>query len=266
MTTTTAPELVQTVLAEGPPGAEVLVVGPSLGTAVEPLWGPCAVLLSERYRVIGWDLPGHGRSPGHVQPFTVADLAQSLLAAWPAERARYAGVSVGGATGLELALRGAGSVIGVAVLCSGAQIGTPDGWQDRAELVRRSGISVMIDGSRQRWFAPFSARDLPDTVAALLNSLRDTDPESYARVCEALGRYDVRARLAEIDVPVLAVAGTHDEVCPPWRAQEIADGVRLGRAVSVPGAAHLAPAEQPRAVADLLLAWDNHDNHHGEES
>ena len=107
MTTTTAPELVQTVLADGPPGAEVLVVGPSLGTAVEPLWGPCAVLLSERYRVIGWDLPGHGRSPGYDEPFTIADLAESLLAAWPAERARYAGVSVGGATGLELALRDA---------------------------------------------------------------------------------------------------------------------------------------------------------------
>ena len=57
--------------------------------------------------------------PRARQPFTVADLAQSLLAAWPAERARYAGVSVGGATGLELALRGAGSVTGVAVLCSG---------------------------------------------------------------------------------------------------------------------------------------------------
>jgi 3-oxoadipate enol-lactonase len=247
-----APILVQTVLAEGPGDGEVLVVGPSLGTSVEALWGPCADLLGKHFRVVGWDLPGHGRSPRHNEAFTVAELAQTLLDAWPEGHVRYAGVSVGGSTGLELALLNS-SVAHVAVLCSGAAIGTRQAWRERAELVRQKGTDVMVDGSRQRWFAPESLERRPDTCDALLKSLQDTDSESYARVCEALGEYDVRARLGEITVPVLAIAGEADEVCPPAFAREVADGVRSGQAVVVAGAAHLAPAEQPQAVADLLL-------------
>ena len=44
-------------------GKPLLVLGPSLGTSAPTLWGACASLLTERYHVIGWDLPGHGGSP-----------------------------------------------------------------------------------------------------------------------------------------------------------------------------------------------------------
>lgn len=257
----TRPEIAWTVLAEGPVNAEnpenteTLVVGSSLGMAVEPLWARCAKRLAQRYRVVGWDLPGHGRSPAFDDPFTVADLAEAVLAEWPARRARYAGVSVGGATGLELALRANGIVDGVAVLCSGAQVGTPERWQERAALVRREGTAAMVEGSRQRWFAPDSRAQFPGTVADLLDVLVTVDDGSYARVCEALATYDVRIRLDTIGTPVLAIAGAEDEVCPPHQARDIADGVRFGRAAVIEQAGHLAPAEQPDAVADLLVSW-----------
>ena len=65
-------------------------------------------MLAERYRVVAWDLPGHGASPPATEPFTVADLADAVAAAiraLGADRVLYAGVSLGGATGLELGLR-----------------------------------------------------------------------------------------------------------------------------------------------------------------
>lgn len=252
---TTRPEIAWTVLADGPADAETLVVGSSLGTAVEPLWTACAKRLAQRYRVVGWDLPGHGRSPIADGPFTVANLAEAVLAEWPSGRARYAGVSVGGATGLELALRAGGVAEAVAVMCSGAQIGSAQNWQERADFVRRDGTTAMIDGSRQRWFSPESRTQLPGAVTELLDSLVAADDDSYARVCEALATYDVRDRLGEIDIPVVAVAGADDAVCPPQQAHDIADGVRSGRSVVINHAAHLVPAEQPDAVADLLLPW-----------
>ena len=115
----------------------------------------------------------------------------------------------------------------------------------------------MVEGSRQRWFAPASRRQLPGTVAELLDSLAAADADSYARVCEALATYDVRDRLGEIDVPVLAVAGADDEVCPPRHATDVVEGVPRGRSAVIEDAAHLAPAERPDAVADLLLAWED---------
>jgi 3-oxoadipate enol-lactonase/4-carboxymuconolactone decarboxylase len=138
------------------------------------------------------------------------------------------------------------------VVCSGAVIGTPQGWAERAAIVRADGTAAVVDGSIERWFAPgFIARE-PLITSALVQSLRDTDRFSYAWVCEALAGFDVRDRLAQIGVPVLAVAGAHDGVTPPDSARQIADGVTAGRVTVLPGVSHLAPAEDPATVAALL--------------
>ncbi|MDN5796212.1 MAG: alpha/beta hydrolase [Intrasporangium sp.] len=251
------PTVALTELRPASPGADLLVVGPSLGTAVAPLWSACATDLPGEVCVIGWDLPGHGRSRAGVEPFTVAGLAESVLAATELVRNQapgrvwYAGVSLGGAVGLQLAVEHGEAFDGIAVLCAGAKIGEATDWHERADLVRRMSTSVMISGSAQRWFAPgFLDRD-PRLGTNLLNSLQDTDQESYARCCEALADFDLTSRLGEAGVPVLALAGAADEVTPMASAEQIARGTG-GRAVLLDDAAHLAPAEQPSAVAAIL--------------
>jgi len=64
--------------------------------------------------------------------------------------------------------------------------------------------------------------------------------------------FDVGDRLAEIDVPVLAVAGADDVATPTDKMREIADGVQDGRLVVLDGVANLAPAEAPEDVARLM--------------
>lgn len=250
-------------------GRALLVAGPSLGTGVRALWDRCAQALSAAadVDVLGWDLPGHGDGPPHDEAFTVEDLAGSVVdlvdAARPGASFTHAGVSVAGAVGIALAQGAAltsrgqdpARVRGSAVICSAARPGTQQAWQERAELVRRSGMSVMVAGSRQRWFAPGIVEREPGTVTDLLSTLQDADPDSYARVCEALGRADLRAGLGAITVPVLVVGGRHDPVFPPEQQQELAAAVPGARLAIVEDAAHLAPAEAPEEVAGLLAAW-----------
>lgn len=245
------------LLRDDGPQAVLLIVGPSLGTAVTPLWDACARALAGPVTVVGWDLPGHGRSVPDPDPFTIADLADAVWSATSAVREEhsaapyYAGVSLGGTVGLQLAIDHGTELAGVAPVCSGAKIGDPEGWQDRATLVRRAGTPVMVSGSAQRWFAPgFLERD-PGTGTTLLNGLQHTDKESYAVCCEALAAFDVRNSLSDIRIPVLAVTGDYDEVTPLSFAEEIAAGTN-GQAALITAAAHLAPAEQPAAVAALL--------------
>ena len=242
-------------------GKPLLVLGPSLGTSTATLWGACAGLLTERYHVIGWDLPGHGGSPAARQFFDIPALAASVLALVDGvltdrgERGGtfvYAGVSVGGAVGLQLLLDYPGRISAAATICSGARIGTPQSWLERAETVRANGTPSMVTGSAARWFsAGFVERRLA-VASALLQALQDTERFSYAWVCEALAGFDVRERLAEIGVPVQAVAGSDDVVTPPEFAAEIAAGVIDGRLAVIDGVAHLAPAENPGEVAILL--------------
>ncbi len=243
------------------PHLPLLVVGPSLGTSVRALWGACAVVLADRFDVVGWDLPGHGGSRATTDAFDIADLADAVIdlvddvqsrRGAPRAAFTYAGDSVGGAVGLQLLLDHPHRLAAAAVVCSGARIGDPTAWAERAQTVRTSGTAAVVEGSRSRWFAPGFVDREPAVADALLASLREADGASYALVCEALARFDVRDRLDLVTVPVLAVAGAMDAVCPPSSAEAIADGVRHGRAVTLDGVGHLAPAEAPAEVARLV--------------
>lgn len=255
-------------------GRPLLVLGPSLGTSARTLWGRCRADLSSTFDVIAWDLPGHGRSPRAADAFTVADLATAVLDAVAATtgdedggvedrgdddsagagRFHYAGDSLGGAVGLQLLLDHPDRILSATLLCTGARIGTPQAWHERAELVRAGGTGAVVEMSRGRWFGPGFVDREPDVTAALLDALRATDPTDYARACACLAAFDVRDRLGEIHRRVLAVAGAADVATPPGSLTEIASGVVDGRVEILDGVGHLAPAEAPADVVRLLTA------------
>jgi 3-oxoadipate enol-lactonase/4-carboxymuconolactone decarboxylase len=233
------------------PGRPLLLVGPSLGTTAETLWRRCAEQLQGRFHVVGWDLPGHGVSDPPAAAFEIADLARQLLGLVDGPF-YYAGDSVGGAVGLQLLLDAPDRVTRAVLICTGAKIGDAGDWRKRATTVRASGTAVMLEGSAKRWFAPGFLERRPSVASALLHALHGTDREGYALTCEALAAFDVRDRLGEISVPVLAIAGFHDAPTPPATVAEIAAGVRHGRLVVLHDVAHLAPAEDPASVAALI--------------
>lgn len=246
----TVPSLTLTSLG-GAADAPLVVLGSSLGTS-SILWEDVAPALAADYRVLAWDLPGHGASPVASASFSVADLADAVAEA-VGEPFLYAGVSLGGAVGLTLALRHPALVRRAAIVASGAQLGEPSGWHERAAQIRARSTSSVIVGSAQRWFAPDSIAQRPELSGRLLHALQDADDESYALCCEALAAYDVRPSLGEIRMPVLAVWGQFDAVAPEAKSVEIASGVASGSIVEIADAAHLPPAEQPVATAAALL-------------
>jgi pimeloyl-ACP methyl ester carboxylesterase len=111
----------------------------------------------------------------------------------------------------------------------------------------------MVGPSSSRWFGSGFLEREPARGSALLHALTEVDDTGYVAVCRALASFDVRDRLAEIAVPVLAVAGSEDTTTPPASLQEIADRVPDGRLEILPGVAHLAPIERPEEVAELIL-------------
>jgi 3-oxoadipate enol-lactonase/4-carboxymuconolactone decarboxylase len=250
----------------GRPDQPLLIVGPSIGTAVADLWGPCARTLAADFQVVGWDLPGHGTNAAALDPdagpLTIAALAAAVVElvdqvapadpGWPATRFHYAGDSVGGAVGLQLLLDAPDRVVDATLLCTGARIGTPESWAERASTVRASGTAAVVEGSAQRWFDPGFLEREPAAGSGLLDALREIDAAGYAAVCDALAGFDVRERLGEVAVPVLAVAGASDVATPPALLAEVADGVADGRLVVLDEVAHLPPIEAPEAVARLV--------------
>lgn len=238
--------------AEGPTTAPALFLGPSLGTSYA-LWDKVAPELSVTHRVVRWDLPGHGGSAaGLIGPgATVGDLAGLVLAVADTlgvERFGYAGVSLGGAVGLHLAVHHPERVSSLAVICSSAHFNGAGPWEERAALVRREGLAVLARSADARWFTNGF------TVPRLVQDHQDADPDAYAACCDALAAFDLRDRLPEIAVPTLVIAGREDPATPPAHLREIADAVPGAALVEIPGASHLAPAQCPEAVLTALRA------------
>ena len=252
-----------------PIAGPLLLLGTSIGTSAAALWSASAALLGERFHVVAWDLPGHGRpstSSGNTEPvsagFTMAELAAGVLAfadrvlsegGEPGGRLYYAGDSLGGAVGLQALLNAPDRIVAAVLLCTGAKIGDAEGWRERAARVRASGTTVVVNQSAERWFAPGFLEREPQLASRLLESLRATDAEAYALACEALADFDVRPRLGEIAAPLLAVAGAEDVATPADLLAEIAHGVQRGTLQILDGVAHLAPAEAPQEVAELII-------------
>ena len=242
----------------GLPGRPLLVVGPSLGTTVDRLWSGVADLLPE-WNVLGWDLPGHGGGPAvdrSTPGFSLEALATAVLTEVTEVAGdlpfAYAGDSVGGAVGLQLALDHPGRVTSLALLCSAPAFGAPAAWHERAALVRAEGIAPMVASSPGRWFGSSIASAGDGRIADAVADLAAVDPESYARVCEALAGFDVRPRLGELAVPLLAIAGADDLPTPPSVMAALVAAVPTGRLEVLDGVGHLAPYEAPKEVAALL--------------
>jgi 3-oxoadipate enol-lactonase/4-carboxymuconolactone decarboxylase len=242
----------------------LLVVGPSLGTSVTALWSAVADRLADRFDIVGFDLPGHGRSVGARPVCDMASMAAAVLSCVDACRRErggrdqsflYAGVSVSGCIGLQLLLDAPARVRAAVILNSAARIGETAAWLERAATVRRNGPASLRESSAERWFAPGFVDRAPATAAALLKSLDEADAEGYAGLCEALAAFDVRARLSSIDVPVLAIAGAEDVATPPPVVAAVAAQVAHGRFETLARVGHLAPAERADAVATSMSGF-----------
>ncbi|MEU8804238.1 3-oxoadipate enol-lactonase [Spirillospora sp. NPDC048819] len=237
---------------DGPADAPVVVLGPSLGTSMD-LWLPQLPALTRSWRVLRYDLPGHGAAPPPDGPFTVEDLADGIIALLDGlgvGRAAYAGVSLGGAVGTALALRAPERVGSLVLSCTSPRFGDPEPWRERAALVRREGVGPVAETAAGRWFTPAFTGAEPYVAM-----LRATDPEGYAACCDALAQFDATGRLGAVSAPTLVIAGAQDGPTPPdGHGRRLADGIPDARLTVIDGAGHLANVERPGPVTDAITA------------
>ncbi|MFY1679444.1 alpha/beta fold hydrolase [Streptomyces sp. WMMC905] len=239
---------------DGPEEAPVLILGPSLGTTWH-MWDRQVPELARQWRVVRFDLPGHGGAPGRPAD-TVGDLTNRLLATLDelgVRRFGYAGCALGGAIGVELALRHPERLASLALIAASPRFGTPDEFRQRGVVVRTNGLDPIARTAPDRWFTGGFVAAQPAITEWAVQMVRTTDPVCYVAACEALAAFDVRAELGRVRVPTLVLVGSEDQVTGPAEARTLVAGIPDARLAVVPGASHLVPVEQPAAVTDLLL-------------
>ena len=245
----------------GHEGAPPLVLANSLGTT-QQLWSRQLPELTERFRVLTYDHPGHGTSGLPDQPCTVEAFAHGLLVLLDElalERVSLCGTSLGGMVGIALALEAPERIERLVLSCTSAYIGPQERWTERARIVRAEGMEAVGDSVVVRWFTPELPREEPETVARFRAMLVATPAEGYARCCEALAAWDARERISEIDVPTLVVAGADDSATPVEHAELLASRIPGAGLRVLERAAHLANVERADEFTRAVL------NHLGQE-
>lgn len=250
------PSIALTAWLDGPEDAPVLVLGNSLGTS-RAVWDRQLPALSARFRLLRYELPGHGGAPGPDRPYTIAELGaavRALLDQHAIERAAYCGISLGAMIGMWLAADSPDRISALGLICTSAHLPPAAGWLARADLVRADGLASISAASIGRWFTPAFRAAEPELTAAFAADLERIGPGGYAGCCAAIAGMDLRPQLSAIRAPTLVIAGAEDPATPPGHAARIASGIAGARLIVVRGAAHLASVSAPGQVTAVLLA------------
>jgi pimeloyl-ACP methyl ester carboxylesterase len=210
--------------------------------ATSRMWDGQVAAFADRYRVITWDMRGHGRSGDPADPaayshaLTVGDMA-AVLDACEVESAVIGGLSLGGVMSLGFHLAHPMRVRALLLCDTGPGFRNPDAraaWNERAlaraQELEEKDLAAMRGGDETRLGTHRSARGLAGAARGMLAQFDDSLIRS----------------LSTINVPTLVVVGSEDTNFL-GAADYMAAKIAGARKVVIPGAGHAANLDRPAA-------------------
>lgn len=236
-------------------GPAVVLVHPF--TANTRFWDAQAAALSQVFRVVRPDLPGHGSSAWTGGEIGLEDLAQRIIDAIDRlglDRVHYCGLSIGGMVGMELALRHGQRLRSLTLSNCLPHLGQPQLWGERAQSALTGKLREVVGLSLPRWLSAAYLQKEPEAAAKLLESAVCTNPDAYAAFCQLLGSIDLRDDIARITVPTLVIGGSQDIATPAVACETMAAAIPRARFVTLDGA-HFCNLECPASYNEALLRF-----------
>ncbi|WP_170418301.1 alpha/beta fold hydrolase [Ruegeria sp. HKCCA5763] len=247
----------------GPEGAPVVVMIHGLGLN-QDCWQWTIPALSDRFRVLTYDLYGHGQSappPERPSLSMFSRQLESLLDHCAIQSAVIAGFSLGGMIARRFAQDVPQRVSALVILHSPHK--RTDAAQEailkRVEQARLDGPKATVEAALDRWFTEALRQSNP----RMMNTVRDwvmaNDKATYHTIYRVLadGIDEIVAPSPPISCPALVITGDEDFGNGPEMANAIASEIAGGSALILPGLRHMALAEDPDAVNKPLRSFLN---------
>ncbi|MCW9033442.1 MAG: alpha/beta fold hydrolase [Alphaproteobacteria bacterium] len=241
----------------GPENAPVVMLSNSLATTMD-MWQLQLPALTEKYRVVRYDMRGHGQTEVTKEAYTLEGLAEDAIALMDAlelDKVNFVGLSIGGMIGQVIALNFPERLNSLVICSSTSSLSFADPvvWEERMGSVQSGGMAAQAQNTIERWLsAPFIA-DNKDVVRQVREMIEATPVDGYIASCRALLAFHITERLPSIDLPVLVMPGALDQATPPILSEIIHENIPGSILKVIEDAAHLTNIQQSAIFNKSLL-------------
>ncbi|HWJ57811.1 MAG TPA: alpha/beta fold hydrolase [Vicinamibacterales bacterium] len=242
---------------EGASGRPVVALSHALGLD-HTMWDPQVAALTARFRVLRYDLRGHGGTDATPGDYTVERLGRDALALLDGlglDRVAWCGASLGGMVGQWLGAHAGDRLSSLVLANTSPRIADPAGMEARRQTVLDGGTRAIVDTAMARFFDDALVAANPPRIASARATFLATDPVGYAGCCAALRDFDGTALLPRIAARTLVVSGDAD-ASMPWEAHGAVLATAIPNAAPVRLAtAHASNLALPRTFTRTLLEF-----------
>jgi len=239
---------------EGVEGAPVVMLANSLA-ADRSMWSENLPALTREFRVLRYDMRGHGASDAPAGDYTLemlTDDAVAVLDHASLERVHFVGVSLGGIVGQRLGALHGHRLHSLALCNTMSHQGAPQAWRDRIPVVREQGMQSMLESTVARWFTASYASDHPQAMERIRRMILGTSVNGYCGCAAAVSTLAQTALLDKIRVPTLVLTGREDPAATPAMATDMHGRIEGSELQIIEDAAHLPNIERA-AMFDAVM-------------
>ena len=210
-------------------------------------------------RAVAPDLPGFGESPaaGRGTPWSEVLATMDGVGI---ERAALVGNSFGGDVALRVAVLAPERVRGLVLVSSSAPDVEPSAdleavWEAEEQALERGDVDGAVAAVVEAWTQPGAPVELRERVAEMQRHTFEVQEQGGEPSLDDDPLEREPGALERVVVPVLVAVGEHDKAYFHECADALVGALPDARRVTVPGAGHFAPLEQPQEFRALLLEF-----------
>ena len=211
------------------------------------MWENQIDLLKENYRVIAYDVRGHGKSEAGTTQMSITQFTDDLFLFMDALRIEttiICGLSMGGYIALNGVLSQPARIEAL-ILCD-TQCGadsdlTRKKRMDTIASVQKNGLRQYADDSVKKLFCENSLSHKPNEVLSIKQTILHTPVETITTTLRALAdRKETCSRLHEINIPTMILVGESDQITSPVQALKMRELIMGSTLQIIEKAGHLS--------------------------
>jgi 3-oxoadipate enol-lactonase len=226
------------------------------------MWNKQMEVLKENFRVIAYDVRGHGNSWSGTDDFSIKLFVKDLIALMDVlqiDKTTLCGLSMGGYIALN-AIENHPKRFEALVLCdTGCIADSPEAKGKRLKTIEgilENGVEKFADESIKNFFTQDSFTTKKEIIAGVREMIVKTIDKSIIKTLLAIStRTETCSKLAEIKVPVLIIVGKEDKITPPETAHFMHENINGSILSVLEHAGHLSNLENPVQFNDQLIKF-----------